>query len=207
VTPDFDLLLAEFPREVPIFPLVEGVLFPGAVLPLHIFEPRYRKMLGDALKSDRMIAMARLLQRGTDRIHEIVGVGHVIHHEALKDGRSTIALLGLSAGRAEEVASEEPYRRARIELLPDALDLQESDQQVLERVFAMTVPGRGTLDDLRTKLGEIIGPDRLAPALVNTCAQSAPIYPLHKQELLEERSVSARLAMLLNFLERPWQWN
>ena len=124
-----------------------------------------------------------------------------------KQAFAAIALLGLSAGRALEVDSAEPYRRARVELVPDVLDLEESDQELLEKVFTLTVPGRGTLDDLRAKLGEIIGEDRLVPALVNTCAQSAPIYPLHKQELLEVRSVSDRLAMLLRFLERPWQWN
>jgi len=212
VKPDIDAILGAFPKRVPVFPLSEVVLFPGAVLPLHIFEPRYREMLDDALRGDRIITVALLKQCDADEYeaeppyHETVCVGHVIHHEKAPDGRSNIALLGLSAGRAESADSDHPYRVADVSLLPDRADGLEHAGR-LERAFSKSVPGGGDLGDLRAQLEQFLGPDRVTAALVNTCALTAPVYPVHKLELLEERSVSRRLDRLLEFLDRRWQWN
>ena len=124
-------------------------------------------------------------------------------------GRSHIALLGLCAGRAEEITgeSEEPYRTVRVDLLDDRLDTGDSARGKLEKVLPRTVPGAGTVQSLEEQLEKFIAPERIAAALINTCALSAHILPLHKQELLEERSMARRLDLLIEFLERPWQWN
>ena len=208
MNPDFDLILDGFPRAVPVFPLAEVVLFPGAVLPLHVFEPRYRKMLDDVLAGDRLMAMALLKQAGADEFHETVCVGHVIHHKSLPEGRSNIALLGLSAGHAVEVPGDDkPYRSVEVELISELLDAGEDDDARLNEVLPRTVPGASGIEALRDQLKAFIAPERLSAALINTCALSAPIFPLHKLELLMERSVSGRLDRLIYFLERPWQWN
>jgi len=212
--PDIDRIVRDFPRRVPIFPLPEAVLFPGAVLPLHIFEPRYREMLEDALASDRLIAMALLKQCSREEyesrppFHETVCVGRIVRHEALADGRSNIALLGISAGRAQEAADDRPYRTAEVLLLEDELDAFGSAFRArLERAYAISVQGPEGLAGFESQLLELLDEDRIPAALINTCALTAPILPQHKLQLLEERSIARRLERLIEFLERPWQWN
>ena len=205
-------LLSSFPRDVPVFPLSEVVLFPGALLPLHIFEKRYQAMLRDVLEGDRLIAMA-LLKQCTEKeyeerppFHDTVCVGQVIHHEKLAKGRSNIALLGLSAGRAVPMDGEQPYRVARIDLLADRFDAPPDYDQKLRQAFEHAAPG-GDVDGLREQLAEFLSAEDVPAALLNTCALTAPLGAFDKLELLETRSVSRRLDRLLELLARPWQWN
>ncbi|MHC4550616.1 MAG: LON peptidase substrate-binding domain-containing protein [Planctomycetota bacterium] len=210
---DLDAILDAFPKRVPIFPLAEVILFPGALLPLHIFEPRYRRMLADTLEGDRLIAMALLKQ--CDRkeyqtkppFHETVCIGQVIHHEGLPDGRANIALLGLSAGRAIRIDDDKPYRTAEVELLLDRADADTDQDAKIQRAYARAVPGGQDLQRLKDQLEEFLLPDHIPSALINTCAVTAPLFPMDKLELLEERSLARRLDRLLELLERPWQWN
>jgi len=84
--------------EVRLFPLPRVVLLPGALLPLHIFEPRYRALVADALADDRRIGVATLLPDAAPQpglppaIHPIIGVGQIIQHQPFADGRSNIVL-------------------------------------------------------------------------------------------------------------------
>lgn len=206
-------LLSTFPRKVPVFPLAEVVLFPGALLPLHVFEKRYQAMVKDVLSGDRLIAIA-LLKQCTEREYEerppfydTVCVGQVIHHEKLAKGRSNIALLGLSAGRAEPADGEEPYRVARVDLLADRFDAEGDYEEKLRQAFAHAVPGGGDVDGLREQLAEFLSAEDVPAALLNTCALTAPLQPADKLSLLETRSVARRLDRLLELLARPWQWN
>jgi Lon protease-like protein len=207
-------LLGSFPRTLPVFPLADVVLFPGALLPLHVFEKRYRKLVKDVLEGDRLIAIALLKQcskREYDEsppFHETVCVGQVIHHESLPRGRSNIAVLGLSAAHA--AAAEEdprPYRTARVELLADRFDPGFDYDDKLRRAFEEALPGGGDVDGLRRQLNEFLAEEDVPAALLNTCALTAPLYAADKLELLETRSVSERLDRLLELLARPWQWN
>jgi len=213
VQADIDEILQGFPREVPVFPLGGVVLFPGAVLPLVIFEERYKQMLTDVLDKDRVISLALLKQCSKEEyereppFHETVCVGQIIHHESLPDGRYSIALLGLSAGRAVAAKSDKPYRIADIELLEDSFDAKAADEAKLERAFRGSVPGPNDLAALRNQLAQFLTTDHIPAAVINTCALTAPVFPVHKLELLEERSLARRLDRLLEFLERPWQWN
>ena len=183
---EIEALLRSFPRPLPVFPLAGVVLFPGAVLPLHIFEPRYRVMLGDALAGDRLITMALLKQcdpeeyEASPPFHETVCVGRVIQHEPLEEGQANIALLGLSAGRAEPLESEHPYRTARVELLTDRFATDESHERKLEDAFRRVLPGHGDLDGLRKQLSGLMGGEQLPAALINTCALTAPLFAVDK---------------------------
>src|SRR5512132_2752843 len=109
------------PPTIPIFPLPNVVLFPNVFLPLHIFEPRYREMVADALASDRMIGMA-LLKPGWEHEYEghppvypIGSNGVITHVERLDDGRYNIVLRGVERFRILEENHERSYRRATIE--------------------------------------------------------------------------------------------
>src|SRR3954467_2118477 len=119
---------------LPLFPLPNVVLFPNVFLPLHIFEPRYRDMVADALSSDRMIGMV-LLRPGWDRdydgrppIYSVGCSGVLTHNERLADGRYNIVLRGMERFRIVEEDHALSSRRAVIE------PLRESPPDPAERV-------------------------------------------------------------------------
>jgi Lon protease-like protein len=110
---------------IPIFPLPQVVLFPEAVLPLHVFEPRYRAMLQHCLATHRAMVVAQVIpgedEHGRPRIAPIAGAGIVIEHQSLPDGRSNIVLLGQARLCLDELDPEadRPYRMARATVLED----------------------------------------------------------------------------------------
>lgn len=117
---------------VPLFPLPNVVLFPRAVLPLHIFEERYRAMTADALRGDGVIAMA-LLRPGWEKcyyaapaIEPVVCVGRILTHEKLPDGKYNFLLQGLARGTVVGEDRTRPYRVGRIQLNAEA-DVMEID--------------------------------------------------------------------------------
>jgi Lon protease-like protein len=134
---ELDAELKDFSGMAPLFPLPNVVLFPQALLPLHIFEPRYRKMTADALEGERLIAMS-LLRPGWEHlpsttnppIHKIVGLGKIIAHEKLDDGRYYLVLRGLA--RAKLIGEQQvdlPYRVGQLELCREIV----SDQPEFNR--------------------------------------------------------------------------
>ncbi|MET0341143.1 MAG: LON peptidase substrate-binding domain-containing protein [Polyangiales bacterium] len=119
------LLPIEWLSELAVFPLPRVVFFPGTLLPLHIFEPRYRAMVRDCLASQRPVMAVTLLKPGYEAdyegrpaMHEVATVGRVERHEELPDGRFNIVLRGLSRVKLSEVpAGSALYRRASAEVL------------------------------------------------------------------------------------------
>src|SRR3954467_5128536 len=110
---------------VPLFPLPNVVLFPRAVLPLHIFEERYKSMTADALRGNGVIAMA-LLKPGWEKcyygappIEPVVCAGRILTHEKLPDGKYNFLLQGIARARVVREDRSRPYRVARLELLAE----------------------------------------------------------------------------------------
>ena len=108
---------------LPIFPLPQTVLFPSALLPLHVFEPRYRTMIKDCLSTHKALAVA-LIREGAERdahrhpaIEPIAGMGVIIDHVQLPDGRYNILVQGRCRVRMEELAFVPPYRRGKATIL------------------------------------------------------------------------------------------
>src|SRR5579859_4612499 len=108
---------------LPIFPLPQTVLFPGALLPLHVFEPRYRTMVKDCLATHKAMAIALICETGERDAHRhpaiepVAGIGVIIDHVELPDGRYNILLHGRGRVRLEELPFVPPYRRAKAVLL------------------------------------------------------------------------------------------
>src|ERR1700722_2226672 len=117
--------LAAFTGWAPLFPLPNVVHFPHLLLPLHIFEPRYRQMVGDSLEGSRLIAMALLkpgfvTTEGSPPIHDIVCLGRITAEQTVPDGRYYLVVQGLSRARiVRESASDRLYRVAELTLHPD----------------------------------------------------------------------------------------
>jgi Lon protease-like protein len=192
------------PPTIPIFPLPNVVLFPNVFLPLHIFEPRYRAMVADALKGDRIIGMALLRPGfeadydGRPAVYETGCAGLITHSEPLADGRFDIVLRGMEKFRILEEDTSRPYRLARVEPLPEMTGDDEraevrARRQRLEAVLAATIERSS-------------GEPRFPPAvpdddLVNALAQYLPLEPVERQALLERHGIAERCRGLIELLE------
>ena len=108
---------------VPLFPLPNLFLFPGTLMPLHIFEPRYTRMVEDCLDGPGRIAVGAVLEshhqdlQGAPPFFPTAGLGEIAKHERLPDGRFLIVLAGLARVRIREVQSTQPYRQVEAVLL------------------------------------------------------------------------------------------
>jgi Lon protease-like protein len=189
---------------LPLFPLPNVVLFPNVFLPLHIFEPRYREMVADALASDRLIGMV-LLRPGWDRDYEgrppiySVGCSGVLtHNERLPDGRYNLVLRGIERFRILEEDHTLGYRRAVIEPLREQ-PLDAADRAAILRqrskLESMLVPSQSNAADPRM-------PTSMSDEdLVNALAQYLDLEPVEKQALLEQSCLRSRAQALVEVLE------
>lgn len=178
-------------REVPVFPLPDVVFFPKTVLPLHVFETRYRAMVKDALDADRMIAVA-LLQPGWEQRYEgspsyfpIATVGRMEEIEATADGRYYFKLAGLARVRLGEVLKETPYRLVRAEEIPER-PVDEADPTIRDRKLALLASQLCLVRELTGSDSPRLVLDERMPfeTAVNGACASLPAEPLVRQELL-----------------------
>ena len=136
------------PLIVPIFPLPRIWLFPHVVLPLHVFEPRYRQMIEDSLDGPGRIVLGTVVDGHEDRLsgipdfYPVAGLGEIVRHDKLDDGRFHILLVGLTRARVEEVESDRLYRKVRAEVLTEAPvppdEEEELRDELVEAILART---------------------------------------------------------------------
>lgn len=195
-------VLANLER-VRIFPLPSSVLIPGGHLPLHVFEPRYRKLVSDALASDRVVGIP-LLQAGWEAayagrppISPVMGVGIIRAEDRMPDGRYNILVEGILRARIlEELPTDEPYRLVRAEPIPDEIP-NESAAGLLEQVQIV----RQLAVDLAAALPDQAGPsfakacirEREPGRLADLAGAAVLIDIRERQEFLEEADVARRL--------------
>jgi ATP-dependent Lon protease len=204
-----ELIPADFSGTVRLFPLPNLVLFPHVVQPLRVFEPRYLRMLEDALADDQLLSVALLRPgwetgyAGAPPIYPTVCVGRVVAHNRQPD--ATYHILVAGAARAcirRELPEMLPYRRAEVELLDDNLPDPQSPhaqslQTALLTAFRSLSPGIFTLDPALQPWLE--GHVRLG-VLTDVIAFALPLHRNEKQRLLEECSVEQRAARLIDLL-------
>lgn len=194
-------------RELPLFPL-PVVLFPGVPLPLHIFEPRYRKMLSDIRVGNNFFGLSYF--DASNAATDFPPAGHVgcvaevTDTQLLPDGRSNILTIGLVRYRVEEyVEHGDPYLVARVNFFEDE---EESDERLTEssrsvaETFARIARAVRIINDERASLPDISDtePQRLSFLV----AAAMEIDVELKQELLELESTSERLRRLSDMLGR-----
>ncbi|VWX53160.1 LON peptidase substrate-binding domain-containing protein [Novosphingobium sp. 9U] len=184
---------------VSIFPLPGAILYPGLQLPLHIFEPRYRALVGDSLVRDRLIGMVQP-QRPVEGspLFEIGCLGRIGEVEAMEDGRYNIILEGQSRFRIlRELEVSTPFRQVEAEMLFDAENqsLAAVERASFEREARRFADAQGySVDwDQVSRLDD--------QSLINGVSQIAPFDPAAKQALLEANGVSERCELLVQLMQ------
>jgi Lon protease-like protein len=179
------------PAVVPVFPLPNVVLFPGTVVPLHVFEPRYREMVRDASQSDGMIGLA-LLEPGFESdydgqpaFHPVGTVGRLEDLDPLPDGRYNVSVAGLQRVEYHEIPSSKPYRLSRVTPMPE-LAVDDSDRTILATKRDLLVAQAMLLSELKGESDPtLIIDERLSFSMaVNGACANLPVASEVRQELL-----------------------
>jgi Lon protease-like protein len=192
-------------RRIFLFPLPGVVLLPGTRLPLHIFEPRYKTMVADALAGNRTIGMAMLKpgwegSESNPAIHAVGGAGEIVESDRLEDGRYNILLEGRFRYRILEEAVLGPYRAARVEEIASVPFPTSDEERRISRTARKLFEGiRGKLE-LPPLPDATLSPERLASELALRLRYS----PEELQTLLETDSVPGRFGTLIG---RMLEWH
>ncbi len=195
----------ELPSAVPVMPLTGVLLFPNALLPLHIFEPRFREMLAHALDDDRMLCVAlvrpeRPQWRTSADFFPVSTVGLIRACIGRSDGTSDLILQGIRRVKFSAFEQEAPFPIARIKPLKTRTKLTvETDAlaaKVLELYAQLKESGRELPQKIDQYLSEMTDPEMLADLIAATFISDAT----RRQELLEELDLNQRLRLLLQFL-------
>jgi Lon protease-like protein len=193
------------PDQVPVMPLPGALLFPHALLPLHIFEPRYQKMLEFALRGHRMFCVALVKSQGApwkspDDFFHIAGLGLIRACVESRDGTSNLILQGLRRVRLSGFEQNASFPMARIESLESqATSSAETDAlgaKVLELYGTFKESGRqfpARMDEYLSHLGD-------AEMLADLMAATFINDPLRRQQVLEELAVNQRLRLVIQYL-------
>jgi len=190
-------------RSLPMFPL-GTVLMPNMVLPLHIFEPRYRTMFHDLMDGDRefgVVQIARGSETGGGDTRQPVGtIARIVQAEELEDGRWVAVTVGTRRIRVTEWYPDDPYPQARVEELPH----EDVDAEVVALRDSL-VPRVRRLLALRCELGDETVPSTFDVAADGTVAcwqllVLTPLNPHDAQRLLEIEGWNARLTRFSELL-------
>ncbi|MEM6561020.1 MAG: LON peptidase substrate-binding domain-containing protein [Planctomycetota bacterium] len=199
--------------KVPMFPLPRMVLLPKAVLPLHIFEQRYRQMIADALEGEQLLTIAHL-QEGFEAVPDGIDppvfdhccVGTIIDHRRLEDGRYNILVQGAQRVRiAREYGSETEgklYRRVDLEpqAQSKAFEIDLADQRDRLREIITREPIAGT--PLEGQVLKLLDSPLPTAELADVLAFEMVADPVVKQAVLEERDVVRRVRRVVRHLKR-----
>lgn len=204
-----DSELNDFDGKCRLFPLPGVVLYPHVVITLHIFEPRYRQMVEDALATDGLICMVQSDSAIADELRleeppllEVGGLGRVIAHEKLPDGRYNLLLMGLKRVRLlKELEVDTLYRQAAVEVMKEEEEVVQGSQkqEELKSLFAQLLQESGAIDQDTQQLLKTEGSLAMLTDLV---AHTLGLAPGVKQALLEECKVEKRLEYLLGILRQ-----
>jgi Lon protease-like protein len=192
---------------MPLFPLPDVVFFPKTLLPLHVYEPRYRTLASEALERDQAICTALLRPGweadyyGSPEVYPVGCIGRIVQHTKLPDGRYNITLQGEGKVRIEEHVRVEPYRIVRVQPAQDDDAWTRGDnvaQEAVElvRLFRQVHEGQGPSLLLAETFGQNLSPE----SILNTVAMHLNVEPDMKERLLEMGSLEARYHSVLEIL-------
>lgn len=199
----------EFSGVARLFPLPNLVLFPHVMQPLHVFEPRYREMLEDAVQDDRLIAMAVLKPgweheyEGRPPVYPVACLGRITTYHRLDDGTYNLLLLGLRRVRlVEELQSAHAFRKAKVELCedyspPELAAKRRALHRELRRAFLKILP---MMPEAEEQLDQLVRSDMALGVLTDLLGYMLDITLPDKEALLEQLDVERRARLLLGHL-------
>ncbi len=202
----------EIPRsalhDLPLFPLPDVVLFPGAVLPLHVFEPRYREMTRDVLAGSRLLAIVRLRPgyeadyRGRPPIYDVAGVGYVIGSDELPDGRFNLLVRGVGRISIEsELAPERSYRRAQARALIDSRSQRPDELGALYgQLVALCERLAEHIEEEGDRLRQLFQNDNSPGACADLLSAALVTDPDERQSLLEMLDPADRVGRVIDHI-------
>jgi Lon protease-like protein len=199
--------VTETPELEPLFPLPNVVLFPKTILPLHIFEPRYRLMMEQVLRGDQTLVMALFKPGwesdyyGSPPVWEVGCVGRVVQHQRLHDGRFNVTLHGERKVAIDGSERETPFRVARVHSIHEDrswADSAEAPAGVADALslFRRLHAAQGAAIEMAQVFGAHMGPE----AIVNTIAMHLNVEPRVKQTLLEMERTEERFRAVHAYL-------
>jgi Lon protease-like protein len=193
------------PDQVPVMPLPGALLFPHALLPLYIFEPRYQEMLEYTLREHRMFSVAllkpqRTQWKSTGDFFPVAGVGLIRACVGRGDGTSNLILQGLQRVRFSGFEQSDPFPIARIEPLKSeatpSVETEALGAKVLELYSKLKDNGRQLPEKVDEYLSHLGDMEMLADLMAATFVND----PLRRQQLLEELSLKQRLRLVIQYL-------
>jgi Lon protease-like protein len=184
---------------VPVFPLPGVVFFPRTILPFHVFEPRYRAMVRDAIAGEALIAVALLRPgweanyEGEPAFHETGTVGRIEDLVSLSDGKFNLRLVGLQRVAFGEVVRSKPYRLVRVRALGEST-VDESDPAIRAGKLDLLASHGCLMRELTdgTEAGAVFDERIPFETAVNGACANLPVEPAVRQSLLEENDLLAR---------------
>jgi hypothetical protein len=197
--------LKDFSGVIPLFPLSTVVFFPNTLLPLHIFEPRYKHMVSNVIKSERIIGMALLKPGweanyyGNPEVFDVVGMGRIVSSESFKDGRMNIVLYGLKRVKIVEITKDLPYRLARVEIMENTRCT--SDEIYRSKIEELITKWNFALDEKQKAHRININTGLPLESLTDALATLIFSNVFDKQSLLEEPSVEKRAEVIIRDLQ------
>lgn len=205
---DVSRLPEDFNGQVRLFPLPNLVVFPHAMQPLHIFEPRYVEMLHDSVTTDRLIAMATLAPLGGPKwptgqppIAPAVCIGRVLSHSELESRKYNVLLVGIRRARiVAEIESGKPYRLGQVEMIDDRAALTDHDSsqslkgKLLEAFGSVMPVGQSVQQNLQ----QLMSNQMDLGAITDIVGYTLPFSVQEKLALLKESSVETRAEFLIS---------
>lgn len=186
-------------KRLKVFPLPSVVLLPGAAAPLHIFEPRYRALVKDALESDGLIAMAQVmpgqetLVAGKPQVEDMLCVGLIGMNEVLEDGRYNLVLIGVARARVRsELPSSQLYREFEAELVEDEEVDPEVDVNLRRAVVELVARLPTQVGQRVAQVASRVSGGALADVVASTFMQDAA----KRFEVLNETDVRQRIEIV-----------
>ena len=186
------------PKEIPVFPLSNFIIFPKTTVPLNIFEPRYLEMVNDAMKSNKLIGMIQPKtsndQSDIPSLHEVGCLGKITTFRETEDGRILIELKGIIRFKnLEEIKGNKKYRILKVDFSDYYNDLEEQKEEIKFSDLELIFKG---LKSLFEKKGFVINWKSLEKQsldeTINALAMASPFSLEEKQILLECANLSIR---------------
>jgi len=208
---EFALSAAEFSGTVRLFPLPDLVLFPHVMQPLHIFEPRYRDLLEDALEDDHLIAMSLLCPgwqsdyEGRPPVCPMACLSRVVSSRRLDDGTYNLLVLGLHRVRLlDELPPRHRYREAHAELRHDCPTTltPKKQEKLTRRLRESFLDVLSSMPEAREQIGQLVGEDLPLATLTDIAGYVLDLDVAQKHRLLAEANVCRRARMLVEHLAR-----